>query len=458
MTLTTQALLQLLRRHPALPAAELLLRTGVSRATLMRAVRSAGPSVLNFGRARRSAYAARRPLRGSEAPLPVFRVEASGGSHQVGQLHLAYPHGCVAEWQPGFEWPLDARMRDGWFEGIPYPLQDMRPEGFLGRAFAHTHAALLQVTEDPRSWSDDDVLYALSLLGADQSGNLIVGESAYRLWQRGLQQPLDLVADAALGTAYPDRARRAMNQELVGSSAGGEFPKFTAVRELGGASVHVIVKFSGLDGSPGTQRWSDLLVCEHLAAGCVGALPGLSAASSAIHRAGGRTFLEVRRFDRHGAHGRSPMCSWAALNNTWFGLARQPWPQGGARLLEQGLIDHAVHDAIARLWHFGELIANTDMHDGNLSFTPDGGRLGLAPSYDMLPMLYTPQPGVELPQRHFAPRLPLPAQRAPWQQAAAAAIEFWARAADDGRISREFRQVCVRNAQAVRDAAALAGT
>lgn len=76
------------------------------------------------------------------------------------------------------------------------------------------------------------------------------------------------------------------------------------------------------------------------------------------------------------------------------------------------LIDAATRDAITCLWHFGQLIAYTDMHDGNLSFVPGQPGPWLAPVYDMLPMLYAPQRGVELPERAFTPRLPLPAERA----------------------------------------------
>ena len=444
-----------LRKHHRMPTAQLLAELGVSRPTLMRAVRAAGASILTIGRARRTSYAARRPLRGSEAPLPVFRVDRLGGSEQAGQFHLAHPDGCVLEYSDAFEWPLDADMRDGWFEGIPYPMQDLRPEGFLGRAFARENAAVLQVSEDPRTWSDDDALYALSLLGADLSGNFIIGEAAYRLWLGQLQRPPEIVTDAQLEQAYPARAQRAMQQGVAGSSAGGEFPKFTAVRELDGKPVHVIVKFSGSDESPGTERWSDLLVCEQLAAACIPQLPGLVASSSSLHRAGGRTFLEVVRFDRHGVRGRSPLCSWAAVNNGWFGLSGRPWTEGAAQLLVRGLIDTDTRDAVARLWHFGQLIGNTDMHDGNLSFLPGTPGLRLAPVYDMLPMLYAPQRGVELPERNFAPRLPLPTEREPWQQAAQAAIAFWSSAAGNDRISDGFRQTCAHNAKAIRDAASL---
>jgi hypothetical protein len=312
------------------------------------------------------------------------------------------------------------------------------------------------VGEDPRTWSDDDTLHALSLLGADLGGNLIVGEPAYRLWLQQLQEPLQPVTDAQVRQAYPTRAQHAMQVGVAGSSAGGEFPKFTAVRDLGGEPAHVIVKFSGSDNSPGTGRWSDLLVCEHLAASCIPQLAGLEASSSSIHQAHGRTFLEVVRFDRHGARGRSPLCSWAAVNHSWVGLSGRPWTEGAHRLTDHHLIDTDTRDAIQRLWHFGQLIGNTDMHDGNLSFVPRADGLRLAPVYDMLPMLYAPQRGVELPDRTFAPRLPLPAERVHWQQAAQAAIDFWQRASRDARISHDFRQTCAGNAQAVGNAASLA--
>ena len=454
--ITAESLVLTLRRHHRMPAAQLLGELAVSRPTLMRAVRAAGTSVLTIGRARRTSYAVRRLLRGSEAPLPVFRVDSRGGSEQAGLLHLAYPSGCVLEYREAVEWPLDRDMHDGWFEGIPYPMQDLRPEGFLGRAFARKHASVLQVSEDPRAWSDDDALYAMSLLGADLVGNVILGEAAYRLWLEQQQRPPEIVTDAQIAQVYPARAQRALESGVAGSSAGGEFPKFTAVRELERKPAHVIVKFSGSDESPGTQRWADLLVCEHLATLCIPHLAGLAASSSSIHHAGGRTFLEVMRFDRHGARGRSALCSWAAVNNDWFGLSGRPWTDGAGQLLARGLIDAETHDAIARLWHFGQLIGNTDMHDGNLSFVPGAPGLRLAPVYDMLPMLYAPQRGVELPERNFAPRLPLPAEREAWQQAARAAVDFWTRASSDTRISDGFRQTCARNAQAVSDAASLA--
>ena len=99
-------------------------------------------------------------------------------------------------------------------------------------------------------------------------------------------------------------------------------------------------------------------------------------------------------------------------------------------------------DAIARLWHFGQLIGNTDMHDGNLSFTPIERGLALAPIYDMLPMMHAPQRGIELPELPFETVLPMPSEQAQWQSAARAAVAFWRAAEGDERISPQFRGVC----------------
>lgn len=72
--------------------------------------------------------------------------------------------------------------------------------------------------------------------------------------------------------------------------------------------------------------------------------------------------------------------------------------------------------------------------------------LCLAPVYDMLPMMYAPVRGVELPERQFAPRLPLPWESALWMQARHAAIAFWQAAGADRRISPAFRAICKDNA------------
>jgi hypothetical protein len=196
-----------------------------------------------------------------------------------------------------------------------------------------------------------------------------------------------------------------------------------------------------------------LLICEHLALRTVADDLGMAAAQSAIHQFDGRTFLEVQRFDRHGRFGRSDVCSWASINAALFRLAAKSWATGAKRMLQQGMIEQATAQRIGRLCHFGKLIANSDMHDGNLAFRPrpDGAAgLMLAPVYDLLPMHYAPMRGVELPPRQYTPTLPLPPDQQDWQAACAAAIKFLLLAADDVRISAAFRKTCAQNAKTLR--------
>lgn len=452
-------LIAVLRSRGRLRSGTLRQMLGVSRATLMRLARAAGSELIVRGSARRTTYAARRQLRGSGAAWPLYRVDRNGDVQDIARLDLTHPDGCAVEFLADFGWPLDDEMQAGWFDGLPYPMYDMRPQGFLGRNFAHQYADMLQVPRDPTAWSDDHALHAMSLLGADLPGDLIVGEPACRLWLERVQDARQgraeaSVADDEIESAYGDLATQAMAQGAVGTSAGGEFPKFTAERRFAdGGLQHVLVKFSGSDTSPGTQRWADLMVCEYLASQVLPQHLDIASPRSRILRLGGRTFLEVERFDRHGALGRSGVVSWSSLNGGLFGLAGAPWPEAARHLASRGWLSPKDVKRISLLWRFGELIANSDMHDGNLSFEPEPrmgqAALRLSPTYDMLPMLYAPARGVELPVRNFEPRLPLPAERDTWESSARAAVEFWRAAASDARISAEFRDICARNLESL---------
>lgn len=435
-----------LARRSAISAADLAERLGVSVPTLHRLLQEAGDDVVVTGRARRTRYALRRPLRGDPVELPLYEVDASGRAERVAQLALVQPQGsCMDLAAAG--WPVPDEARDGWWGGLPYPLHDMRPQGYMGRQFARAEHHLLAVPADPQAWSDDDVVHVLSRRGTDLSGNLILGDPAYEAWLRGKLAPPQPLGPQGLGAAYAALAEQAIAAGVPGSSAAGEFPKFAALRDLPGAATpHVLVKFSGADGSPAVRRWADLLVSEHLALECAVALPDVASARSRILTHEGRTFLEVERFDRHGPHGRSRLCSLGSLEAALLGDGSADWVRLAGRFRDAGLLAPADVDRIQLLWWFGRLIANTDMHTGNLSLRPQG-TLALAPVYDMVPMLYAPLPGGEVPVRTFDPPLPLPPQRAAWSAACAAALAFWARAAQDPRISAEFRATCAANAR-----------
>ena len=141
------------------------------------------------------------------------------------------------------------------------------------------------------------------------------------------------------------------------------------------------------------------------------------------------------------------------VDAAFLGAATTDWRVLAARLEQGGLLETGDARRIEHLWWFGRLIANSDMHTGNISFRPSARRLVLAPAYDMLPMLYAPLAGGELPRREFEPPLPLPPQRTVWHAACTAALGFWDRAAADVRIGEAFRAVCAANAARLRQVA-----
>ena len=435
-----------LARRAAVGAAELADQLGVSVPTLHRLLKEIEASVLATGKARRARYALRKPVRGEPRELPLYEIDAQGRAHLAAHVSLLHPQGSHLSLDAS-GWPVPEESRDGWWAGLPYPVYDMRPQGYLGRQLARAEHRALGVAANPDEWSDEDVLHVLSRLGNDVSGNLVLGDPAIEQWQARKLAPPEVVKPRALGRAYARLAELAVAAGVPGSSAAGEFPKFPALRELAGSQTpHVLVKFSGSDDSAAVRRWADLLICEHLALECAAELPGVASARSRIVLSEGRTFLEVERFDRHGEFGRSRLASLATLDAALLGDGSTDWTRVAARFAAASLLSADDVRRIEHLWWFGRLIANSDMHAGNLSFRPLGW-LELAPTYDMLPMLYAPLPGGELPSRSFEPPLPLPAQRGAWMAACDAAIEFWTRASREARLSEGFCKLCSANAE-----------
>lgn len=434
----------LLGRMPRASAPELAGALHVSVPTLHRLLAELPPGQVVFaGRSRRTRYALRRPLRGDLSDIPLYAIDAAGKATLVSNLALVHPQGTLLP-MVGSGWPVPPESRDGWWDGLPYPLYDIRPQGYLGRHFARAEHQQLGVSSNPDEWSDDDIVFVLSRAGSDASGNLLLGDEAYRRWLRIKLAPLEPVSEAKLGEHYAHLAQHALMAGVVGSSAAGEFPKFTALRQNRQSTPHVLVKFSGAGESAAERRWADLLVCEHLALECAATLPNVASARTRVVHHAGRVFLEAERFDRVDLHGRLPVCTLDALDPAFLGGTSTDWTRLVLRLHQIGLADADTVRAVDHLWWFGRLVGNTDMHLANLSFHVSP-TLRLAPTYDMLPMAYAPLPGGEVPPREFTPPLPLPRQREVWQVACTAALEFWRRASTDARISAPFRAVCAAN-------------
>lgn len=413
---------------------------GVSQPTLSRLISRMSGQVLTLGRARAVRYALPRQVRGAGSAFPVYRIDQKGD---------AYPFGALHPLQGGEYW---------WEKGagrllahLPWFIQDLRPDGFVGRAFAHRLGAELGLPARLNDWNDDDVLVALSRRGEDCVGDLVVGEESLARYFQNARNPHPPLTAADRRRKYPALAQAAMAGDPVGSSAGGEQPKFTVLLE-DGELRHLLVKFSSPVSSQEGRRWADLLVCEHLALQTVREA-GFSAARTAVLEAGGRVFLEVERFDRAGRFGRHPLVSLGAIDDEFFGR-RDNWIAAAERLEKGRMI--SPEDAATLRWlsAFGTLIHNTDQHFGNVSLIPlKEDRFTLAPAYDVLPMFYRPIGSEITPRRNEVP-VPRAGASMQWENARRWAIRFWEKAAADERISPEFRQTCRENRDALEQAEA----
>ena len=156
-----------------------------------------------------------------------------------------------------------------------------------------------------------------------------------------------------------------------------------------------------------------------------------------------RTFLEVERYDRVGKQGRRALISLRALDLEFTGKG-EGWVAASEALLKQKKISGSDFSKIQCLDLFGELIANTDRHLGNLSFFVERGeKFSVAPVYDMLPMLYYPK--IEVIDRKFLPPRPTPSQAAIWRIALPAAMEFWKLVSKHERITHDFHIIAKDN-------------
>lgn len=414
-----------------LTARQLVEKMNVSQPTVSRAIAALGDDVLRIGSGRSIQYALRDAGRGV-GDIPVYRVAADGTLRRLGILVPVRPDGFVMRQDDGLSLHSDS---------LPWWLLDMRPQGFLGRAYAEHHAAALGLPPRLAEWTDTHALRALLAHGHDVVGNLLLGDIARECF---IDAPPPVPVDPA---DYPAHAAAAERGELPGSSAGGEQPKFVAF-----TGRHVLVKFSAAEDNPVARRWRDLLVAEHIAAQVL-IDAGIPASRSRLIDSAGRRFLEVERFDRVGQIGRRAVHSLLSVEAEFVGAADAPWPALAARLAAQGIITAEAAAGAALLHAFGTLSGNADMHNGNLSFIGEHGRpYQLAPAYDMLPMAFRPLGSGTLPDSLPSARLHPSVPAETWRRALALADEFIDRLNGDDRFSDDWKQCAAALARHIEDA------
>ena len=424
-----QAIVKLLQESGALSSPQIQAALQISQPTASRLLAELVDEICKFGAARSTRYALGHSIGVLSAQQPLWAVDADGMVGRLGELtYLAKS-----------QIHLGANGIDTIFETIPkaplpWLLSGLQPQGFLGRLLAQKMAASVSST-NPDTWSVEEVL-----LGAchthDAPGSLLLG----------IAPSTQLNAQTKLSATDPgpDLDRLSADVALTlpaGSSAAGEQPKLLAFNDSGES---FIVKFSAPRGTPYGDRWTDLLVCESVAAQTLNAF-GIEAARNAIVQTASRTYLLSHRFDRVQATGRKHAVSVGAAHGGFCKGNYVNWAATCADLARQKRLSGAEAERTHDLLLFGRLIGNTDMHSGNASLFVEGhslremldGRFSLAPVYDMLPMRW--KPDAMLGMRPYEPF------EVDYSMAShtirSAAQDFWRQVASHPLISHELQAV-----------------
>jgi DNA-binding transcriptional ArsR family regulator len=415
-------------------SAELEKSLGLSQSAasrLLRALMEQG-KIIRLGSTRGARYGLLRAIGTVGSRWPLRQIDSIGNVQLIGQLHALGS-------DEYFFLPssVNHSALGAVTDAIPYFLQDQRPGGFLGRAVPQRFPEL-GLPQRVIDWTDDHYLQYLTQRGADAVGDLILGDEAFNQYIE-LQKQRTPIEPEARQIEFRRLARDVMTGGLPGSSAHGEHPKFTTLLRRGNDYQHALVKFSPFTGTAVGQRWSDLLVAEHLTHELL-SRNGVSTARSEILQFDGVTYLQMDRFDRRGLEGRIGVTSLHSIDTTQYG-ALDNWVASAARLHRDRRIDAPTLELIRLVFTFGGLIANTDRHFGNLGMLDRyDGQFRVAPVYDMLPMLFAPQNDA-LVARVFVPPDPTADTMAAYRRARELAEEYWRLISQDSRVSSEFREI-----------------
>lgn len=421
-----------LRQGPR-PGRELQALLGISEHALGRLLRGHPERFVRLGARKTSTYALVRAIQGVASPVPVFAWGPTAAAPVAPLLQLVpiEPGGfAVLPAEGGPATRTDA---------LPWFLQDLRPQGFLGRKVPRVLGSG-RFPADIRAWGADDVLRYLCIAGRSTPGALVVGEAMCIAAAAHAHQVPRATSEGSLIDILAEQIAAGVDDPPPGSSAAGEQPKALAALVDENGVHELIVKYSPPVLDPIGRRVADLLVAEHLASEVIhDHWPGW-AARSTVQLAQGRAWLLSRRFDRSPAGGRRGCVSLAAVDAE---LCDHPpgaparWSSTARALGAAGRLDDAAVARVCRLEAFGHGIGNTDMHLGNLCLGLSGVEMdGVMPIYDMLPMAWMPQNEL----RPIGRLRPAPDDLAAEVAAVAPAVaDFWARLEVEPRASPGFR-------------------
>lgn len=444
-----------------LSASELAMRLQVSQPTISRLLQELGPDVVRLGAGRATRYALRREIEPGQSKWPLYLIDEDGEAVELGRLHALHGGHSGLWWLEGAaDWPslTHAEFTDGLFEDLPWFLQDMRPQGYMGRLIAERLSKKGYFPSNPSNWSNDQTFRYFLHYNSEGPSAFLIGDSSIETFEYAKSEKDAFPAYQEKIISYHDIANYSLKKAAFGSSAGGEQQKFCYLEHESDTGKRVkmyLVKFSPPISTETGNRWKDLLVAEHHAIQACSELTGKKVETDILNNGGfqenSRCFLELARFDRVSDWGRRPVVSLEAVDRAFLGMNGRPWPEAAEALRRQELISHADEEAISLYWLFGELIGNNDMHYGNLSFFlhPEFP-MTVCPPYDMLPMLYAPTRNGEVVPRDLRLRRPLPRECDLWQKAAEAAVAYWEKLAGVQELSDEFKAIADENCKKVK--------
>jgi HipA-like C-terminal domain len=405
----------LLARGEPMTAAQLRAATGKSQPSISLAIQALGDQVCKIGAARSTRYALRQDILGLAPQQPIYWDEQSGDTRLFGTMDFLHGRRVCVKLTDGHTFLSQPHA-------LPWFLTPLRPQGFLGRQLTRLRP---DFPADPDDWALDQVLFMAASHIRESVGAIFLGEPEGRIVEEVAQDRSARLHD------YEARVSGVQQSLPAGSSAGGEQPKFTAAFIEHQTWQHVVVKFSPPRGTPFSDRWKALLLLEAQALDVLQRY-GLAVAKATALHSQQRTYLESVRFDRIGTHGKRHVVAISALHDEFTPSSKQNWVVTAQGLYAKKLISQEELRTIATIHAFGHDIGNTDMHFGNLSFFVDdiiAPKISLAPVYDMLPMMWKPDP------HHGLSDSPVRQQSMPagfaqeQEQARQWAIEFWEQAA-----------------------------
>jgi HipA-like C-terminal domain len=409
----SEAVAALLARGEPITAAQLAAATEKSVSSISLALGKLGDRVHRIGAARSTRYALKKDILGLPSGYTLRWLGSSNTGFTSAQLTY-----LANDWLHIACQTSDGRSKQWLTEHQPpWFLSTLKPQGYLGRKLARW---LPQLPSDPAHWSLAQLLYSLQHI-SDPIGAIAVEQTSAR------PAHPRITSLAERDAQFDALANEDSAQLPAGSSAAGEQPKFV---------VHVleqacIVKFTPPHGTPFGERWAALLKLEKLALDILQS-HGVSSAHAEIVQTQRRTYLQSVRFDRDAAHGTRHIVAIAALHDEFIKSSWTNWVTTSEALADQGLIAAQELSQIATIFAFGHYIGNTDMHSGNLSFFVDDvitPKIRLAPVYDMLPMMWKPDPHQGLSDSPVRQQFIPAGFTAEQAQAREWAVEFWEQAA-----------------------------